>query len=54
MVYIGFYVFVDSVEIGNIDCIFICIGVSDDLVLGCLIFMVEMIEMVIILNNVIV
>lgn len=46
MVYIGSFVFVESVEIGVIDCIFICIGVSDDLVLGCLIFMVEMIEMV--------
>lgn len=53
LVYIGSYVLVQKVEIGFIDCIFICVGVVDDLVSGCLIFMVEMIEIVNILYNVI-
>lgn len=53
LVCIGSYVFVENVYIGKLDCIFIWIGVLDDLVFGCLIFMVEMIEMVNIFNNVI-
>lgn len=53
MVYIGSYVLVESVLIGLLDCIFICIGVFDDFVFGCLIFMVEMMEIVNILYNVI-
>lgn len=52
MVYIGSYVFVEQVEIGLVDKIFICIGVFDDLVFGCFIFMVEMIEIVNIFYNV--
>lgn len=53
LVCIGSFVFVENVYIGKFDCIFICIGVLDDLVFGCFIFMVEMIEMVNIFNNVI-
>lgn len=52
LVYIGSFVLVEKVCIGFIDCIFICIGFFDDLVSGCLIFMVEMIEIVSILYNV--
>lgn len=48
-VYVGVFVLVEVVVIGLIDCIFMCIGVVDDLVGGCFIFMVEMIEVVVIL-----
>lgn len=53
LVCIGSFVFVENVYIGKLDCIFMCIGVFDDLVFGCFIFMVEMIEIVNIFNNVI-
>lgn len=49
MVQMGFYVLVESVYLFIFDVIFICIGAVDDLVLGQLIFMVEMMEV----NNVI-
>lgn len=52
MVYVGSYVLVKLVCFGLIDWIFMCIGVVDDFVGGCLIFMVEMIEVVVIFNDV--
>lgn len=39
-----------KVCIGIVDRFYLCVGVVDDLVCGCFIFMVEMIEMVVIFN----
>lgn len=52
LVQMGFFVLVVFVYIGLVDWLFFCVGVVDDLVWGWLIFMVEMVEMVVILNQV--